>query len=69
MVKVSVVCFTVMERLMFNDMGIVRSETVMWGTMVHWISNIWIVGSCVMSSQGNTMFIVGFKERNVSYFV
>ena len=22
-----------------------------------------------MSSQGNTMFIVGFKERNVSYFV
>ena len=55
MVKVSVVGFTVMERLMLNDMGIVRSETVMWGTMVHWISNIWIVWSCVMSSEGNTM--------------
>ena len=61
--------FIMVERLMVDDVGIVRSETVVWGTMVHWIGNIWIVGSCVMSSQGNTMLIVGIKEGHVSYFV
>ena len=48
-------CFTVMERLMFDDVGIVRSETVVWSDMMHWISSIWIVRSCMVSSQGITM--------------
>ena len=62
-------CFIMMERLMADDVGIVRSEIVVWGPMVHWIGNIWIVGSCMMSSQDNTMLIVGIKEGHVSYIV
>ena len=62
-------CFIMMERLMADDVGIVRSEIVVWGPMVHWIGNIWIVGSCMMSSQDNTMLIVGIKEGYVSYIV
>ena len=54
---------------MADDMGIMRSKIVVWGSMVHWIGNIWIVGSCMMSSQDNTMLIVCVKEGHVSYIV
>ena len=61
--------FIMMERLMADDVGIVRSEIMVWGSMMHLIGNIWIVGSCMMSSQDNTMLIVGIKEGYVSYIV
>ena len=65
----SVVSLTVPEWLMFDNKGVVRSKTVMWGAVIGRVSNVWVVWGCIVGAKSNSMSIMGFKEWHVSYFI
>ena len=65
----SVVSLTVPEWLMFDNKGVVRSKTVMWGAVIGRVSNVWVVWGCIVGAKSNSMSIMGLKEWHVSYFI
>ena len=65
----SVVSVTMPEWLVLDNKGVVMSKTVMWGAVISWVSNVWVVWGCIVGAKRNSMSIMGFEEWHVSYFI